>query len=481
MVPAGVGSAEALAALVAALAGVPTADSETEAIDRIRVLEELKAACAAAQVRETEALYSRRCADEAARGIPARDRGRGVAAEVALARRESPSGGSRSLGLARTLVGDMPHTMAALADGTISEFKATVMVRETVWLPAEARREVDALMADRLDSLGIRRLGGEARSHAQRLDPAAAVRHLDRAVTERRVSVRPAPGGMAYLTALLPMGRAVACLAALRRSAATATGTGEAAARTQDQVMADLLVERVTGQARAQDVPVEIHLVMSEAALLRGEETPAWIAGHGPLPAGTARSMIGSTDGEVFLRRLYTAPESGHLVGMDSRRREFGGLLRRLVLLRDDTCRTPWCDAPIRHVDHATPHRDGGPTSLDNASGLCARCNYTKENAGWVHAADPGGLAVTTPTGHRYERATAALLPAAPGDPPTGMGPPRRQLPGYEMVFGRGGLYGKVIPVEAAQLPAPRGSGVFGVSVGEAQWAQYLASPPGCP
>jgi hypothetical protein len=371
-----------LARLVEALGDISAATTEAEAVDWIRGLEQVKAACAAAQALQTQALHTLRCDDEAARGVPASERGRGIAAEVALARSESPSRGSRELGVARALMDDMPSTRDALRRGEISEYKASLMVKETSWLPRQDRREVDALMADRLAELGNHRLAGEARAHAQRLNPAAAVAHTDRAVKERRVSVRPAPGGMAYLTALLPMKQAVACLANLRRTAATTTGTGKAAERTQDQVMADLLVERITGQTAADDVPVEVHLVMTDRTLFGGDSMPGWLVGHGPLPAGTAREAVWDTDADVFLRRLYTEPSTGRLVGMDSRRREFSGLLRRLILLREDTCRTPWCDAPVRHVDHATPVRDGGATSFNNASGLCARCNYTKEHSG---------------------------------------------------------------------------------------------------
>ena len=45
---------------------------------------------------------------------------------------------------------------------------------------------------------------------------------------------------------------------------------------------------------------------------------------------------------------------------MDSRRRVFSGLLRRMLVLRDDVCVTPWCGAPVAHADHATPVREGG-------------------------------------------------------------------------------------------------------------------------
>ncbi|SON62811.1 hypothetical protein MSIMFI_04340 [Mycobacterium simulans] len=45
--------------------------------------------------------------------------------------------------------------------------------------------------------------------------------------------------------------------------------------------------------------------------------------------------------------------------------------------------RTPYCDAPIRHRDHARPRSRGGPTTADNGLGLCERCNYVKESPGW--------------------------------------------------------------------------------------------------
>ena len=84
--------------------------------------------------------------------------------------------------------------------------------------------------------------------------------------------------------------------------------------------------------------------------------------------------------------------------------------------LRDQTCRTPYCDAPIRHRDHATPHRRGGPTSADNGLGDCERCNYAKESAGWEVSAgcDENGVHTAqfiTPTGHCYY----STAPPAPG------------------------------------------------------------------
>jgi hypothetical protein len=59
--------------------------------------------------------------------VPARERGRGLGAQVALARRESPHRGSRHLGPAEALVGELPHTFEHLRAGRVSEWRATIL------------------------------------------------------------------------------------------------------------------------------------------------------------------------------------------------------------------------------------------------------------------------------------------------------------------------------------------------------------------
>jgi hypothetical protein len=98
---------------------------------------------------------------------------------------------------------------------------------------------------------------------------------------------------------------------------------------------------------------------------------------------------------------------------MDSRARLFPPGLRRFLQTRDDTCRTPYCDAPIRHMDHILPWAEGGPTTAANGAGLCEACNHTKETPGWTAIPRPGPrhtIALTTPTGHTYH-STAPPLP----------------------------------------------------------------------
>lgn len=392
-----------------ALSNLPPALSEVEAIDRITALEELTSAAAAAQARETLTFDMRRRNSEEEAGVASRKQGKGVGAEIALARKVSRARGSTLLKFSRSLLIDLPQTYSALKTGRISEEKARAVAKETDWLPRDKRRQVDERMADRLAEVGVGRLGNEIRALAQQVDQKAAVEHLEKCIEERAVSVRPAPGNMAYLSALLPMPQAVAVYANLKKSAASLVGTGESGQRSQSQVMADLLVERTTGQERAAAVPTEIHLVMNDDSLVGPGDDPAWLPGFGPLPAGAARKFVAENEATVFLRRLYARPDDGQLVRMDSRRREFSGLLRRMIVIRDDVCRSPWCDAQIKHADHARAVAAGGDTDWDNASGLCAACNFAKELIGWKHVATPEKLIVKTPTGHRYETRTKPI------------------------------------------------------------------------
>ncbi|HME50014.1 HNH endonuclease [Mycobacterium sp.] len=405
---------------VSGLVAVDPHADEAALVERIALLERVKAAAAAGQARAAAALDASRRSAEAEAGVPTRQRGRGVASEVALARRDSPARGGRHLGFAKALVHEMPHTLAALEIGVLSEWRATLIVRESACLDVADRRVLDAeLCADtaNLDGAGDARIAAAARAIAYRLDPGAVVERAAKAANERTVTIRPAPDTMTWLTALLPVATGVAVYAALRRAADTTFDD-----RSRGQVMADTLVERVTGRPTDAPTPVMVNLVMSDQALLGGGDDPAVIDGYGPVPAAVARALVGlsATDkrSHAALRRLYATPRTGTLVAVESRSRRFPRGLAEFIGLRDQRCRTPYCDAPIRHRDHARPHARGGPTSVGNGLGACEQCNYVKEAPGWDVATetDENGrhaAEFATPTGARY-RSTAPPLPGAP-------------------------------------------------------------------
>jgi hypothetical protein len=369
---------------------------------------------------------------QVAADVPARERGRGVAAQVALARRESPHRGSRHLGFARAMVHEMPETMAHLVAGRISEWRATILCRETAVLSVDDRREVDRQLAGDLPSMGDGQLARAARGMAARIDPGSVASRASKAAGDRCVSLRPAPDTMTFLTGLLPVAQGVATYAALDRRATELIATGDG--RGRGQIMADTLVERVTGQATAEGVPVEVQLLMPAGTLIGATDEPAEMVGHGPISSETARALLSaSADSEalVWFRRLLTSMDGSQLTGLESRRRLFPEALKRFLVLRDKTCRTPWCDAPIRHADHVVAAGRDGPTTAANGQGLCAACNQTKEAAGWSAEVVDDGLGrdsrgdsaggagpsrhrvrLRTPTGHTYDSTAPPLLDA---------------------------------------------------------------------
>jgi hypothetical protein len=131
--------------------------------------------------------------------VPTAKQGRGVAGEVALARRDSPARGGRHLGLAKALVHEMPHTLAALESGALSEWRATLIARESACLDVEDRRRLDAELCanvDKLEGMGDARIVAAAKEIAARLDAQAVVDRAAKAEADRTVTIRPAPDCM---------------------------------------------------------------------------------------------------------------------------------------------------------------------------------------------------------------------------------------------------------------------------------------------
>ncbi|UFU05672.1 HNH endonuclease [Ruania halotolerans] len=419
--------------------------TNAERVDLLRELEDLVGSAAAVQARLAADLDVAVRAERAVAGVPAERRGAGVAAQVALARRVSPARGSQYLGMGKALARELPHTMAALAAGELSEWRAMLLVRESTCLTLEDRGAFDAqLCADpaRFTGWGDKRFIAEARALTARLDQAALVRRAAKAEADRRVTIRPAPDTMAQVTSLLPVAQGVAVYAALSRRADELRAQGDARAR--GQIMADTLVERVTGLSCAEGVPVHVNVVMTDRALLDGADDPADVNDYGVVPSRWARNLIvraeqlqgkqqqeracqhnGAREGPdaagglgVWVRRLFTQPRSGELVAMQSRARRAPAGLAAFIRARDRTCRTPWCDASIRHTDHIVDYADGGPTEAEYLQGLCEACNYAKLAPGWsarpVERRDSSlvhTVVTRTPTGHTY----ASRAPVPPG------------------------------------------------------------------
>ncbi|MEP7333387.1 MAG: HNH endonuclease, partial [Terracoccus sp.] len=174
---------EGLQALVAALSRLDERVDDAGRIDQLSALERVKSAVAAAQARVTVGFiasqeqiaagwreHAKACADDndfdgwrqardnARRasleepepadqnpGDGGRSRKRpvlanGIAAQVALARHESPHRGSQHLTLALTLDRHLPTVLAWLQAGVLSEWRATLIVREAAVLTPDRQQ-----------------------------------------------------------------------------------------------------------------------------------------------------------------------------------------------------------------------------------------------------------------------------------------------------------------------------------------------------
>ena len=421
--------------------------AEAERVEAVAALESLKGAAAAAQARLTAAAV----VDRERLGEDSRS----VRADLALARRCSPTLADQHVGVARALVEEMPSTMAALERGEISERRAMIVVRETACLSREHREEVDRRLAASIGSMGDKALAAAARRAGAALDAESLAERNRRAVADRRVSVRPAADGMAWLSILGPMADVIGAHVALtaeegRRHVIdadlpadeweAAAAAARADTRGRGAWLADRALELLSGRAQSQPQPVEVHLVMTDRVLLPpafGGGAPtddvAMVPGWGPLPGCEARAHVSDlvdSGSAVWLRRLFTDPTGRDLLAMDSARRRFHGGLRRFLELRDPTCRIAWCDAPAVQTDHATAVHAGGTPSGANGVGLCQRHNLVKELDGWhvrvestgLDGTGPHGIRIHTPTGRVHDSTAPPIL----GD---GWAPPRVDEP----------------------------------------------------
>lgn len=416
------------------------ADSPGELMVLIEQLELIKNAAAAAQARLSVRAEELLLAEQEAAGVPASRLGRGIADQIGLARHESPCAGSRHLQLAKTIAAELPAAGALFAVGRLSEFAVTRLAAATAACQPADRAAIDAQLCGGADPVAAqqspRQLEKAARALAYAAEPEVARRWSTAAEEGRYVSIRPAENAMVHLSALLPLAQGVAVHAALDRAADRAQASGDA--RSRQQCRADALVERVTGQAAAPEVPVEIQLVMTDGALL-GPAVPAdpplapateregiapqemrdgpaaVVPGFGPVAAGAARELVWASRAKVWLRRLWTDPPTGRVSEIDQRRRLFPRSVRRLVIARDQVCRTPWCDGAIRDIDHIVPWARGGPTGSDNAQGLCARCNRVRAMPDWDRAGSALRVITESPSGqvHVSEPPPALWLPHA--------------------------------------------------------------------
>ncbi len=374
--------------------------SEAELIDRIAQIETLTNSLEALQGATVYSFARAHAASKTATGrVEPEKLERDIAGQISPACRVSVHEARKRVRMARDLRDGLGHVRRLFTAGELSAHKVATIVTATADLDTAERAEVDRLLGTRpLERLGVGQIRGLARQLAAQVAPDKFRARCAAARTNRRITLRPAADGMTDLIAHLPAEQGVACYAALQKAVNDVSVSPAPMTRSRGQVMADTLVERITGQATADSVGIDVQVVVPVEALVDPKSPlPAQIPGHGPVPL----DLLATAKGRKTWRRLVS--RRGIVLGGDSRRRTFTGQLADLIKARDGhRCSEPFCDSPIRHVDHIQRWSDGGRTEFDNGRGLCEFHNYLRENPGWNVERTPRGVRSTTPTGHSY-------------------------------------------------------------------------------
>ena len=302
-------------------------------------------------------------------------------------------------------------------NGQLNEWRATLLVRETACLSAADRppwtrnsprtpgRSTVPGTGPSLPRPGPPRTGG------------TRARHPARQPRRNRTARQPPPGPGHHV---LPH-RTAPCLRRRRRlcrpDPARRHPPHAGDPRTRGQLMADALVERITGTPGGIS-GIEIQLVMTDRTLLQGDSEPALLPGYGIVPARWARDLL-TCGGKAAAQRPDT--RSGNGIGRTARMKDGPGTgpsrlappalhrprhgrprryglprpalpARTAPLHPGPGRRLP--DPVLRRPDPALgPHHPLAPrrtTTQANGAGLCEACNHTKETPGWTTKPRPG-------------------------------------------------------------------------------------------
>lgn len=388
-------------------------------VETVGALEALDSALYAKQAEYALAYEESLAADRKASNVRIKNPGWGAGAEIALALHLSPREGTGFTNTARLLVNDFPHTLDGLRTGALTRKQARVVAGACRELRQDTRRLIDGLLWEDTHNCfaaGTQKLKELISYWAKILEATDQEDSEAKARKERGISLWQVDAHRVRLSGLLPLEQGAAIAQVLAREVDRARSRpGED--RNQGQLRADILYESLTGLRADGGIPVNLGLVMSAETFTGESLEPVLIPGHGYLSAARGRELLAGKPEETlrsWVRSLWMDAQTGNLVAMGSKARRFTGNLKKQVMVRDQYCRTPYCNGKIEDIDHVVQVRRNGETSADNASARCKRCNQTKEAPGWVEVPVPGErhtIKITTPSGHSY----LSVAPPLPG------------------------------------------------------------------
>lgn len=382
---------------------LPTHEHGYARIEAIKSLDRAVRAAQAEQIGQIIELHRERAA---LMGLGHGDPTLSVIGEIAMARNIGPGAASTQVQLAIAMA-HLPKVFELFRTGVISEATARAVATETASLAVDHFPLADHELATKLPGLTTTGAKHAAARIVISIDAEAARVRADRNRADQRVTLCPETDGVATLIIRGPAEQLLAVHKTLDDWATGLRATGDP--RTRGQIMVQTIVERVTGLTHADDVNVEVNLVMDAQTLFGDGDTPVDLDGYGPIAPDVAEDLIARAKATT-IRRLLTDPVDGSLAVREPRRRFFTPTTKSYIRTRDKTCRQPGCDLKIRDADHILDHQFGGESTADNAQGLCKRSHTMKHLPGWIVTGDGKITTWRTPTGHEYTSKPPAQL-----------------------------------------------------------------------
>jgi len=166
--------------------------------------------------------------------------------------------------------------------------------------------------------------------------------------------------------------------------------------------------------SRRQGRRPNIQVTVAISTLMRADDLPARLTGHGWITAEAARRI--AADGDWV--RLLTDPKDGRLLEYGRAHRDPPQELRDYVIARDITDRFPTSNIPAYQcdIDHSQDWELGGHTGQTNNYAVSPGVHQVRHDAGWrVRSPREGHLIWTSPTRHVYETFPEQVGPISRG------------------------------------------------------------------
>ncbi|THG31676.1 HNH endonuclease signature motif containing protein [Naasia lichenicola] len=300
---------------------------------------------------------------------------------------------------AKILTTDRRQTLAAVDSGRITLRHAEHIADEGAGLFGDLGTRFERAALIMAEGMTPAKLKNELGKLRERLQPDdSAERHAD-ALLDRQVRIAPNRDGMGELWASLSGEDTVAIDAKLDACVRSIKNAGGEDGRTASQLRADVLVDLILNDDSGVRSIRPVVLLTAPAATAVGGDAPAELQGQGPIDADTARALIDLSSG---FYRVLVSPTTGKVVDIDTTARHIPESVRRLVTLRDGTCRFPGCNrsAVGLDLDHVDDYARSGYTAADNLIALCRKHHRLRHLGRWNGILDAEGLVTwTSPSG----------------------------------------------------------------------------------